>query len=589
MLCPMGKTGAVNLNVTKVNNSAFVHCTKITAITLNNATEIGIHAFEGCTGLEKADIPNVTSIGEFAFLKCEKLNAVSVHQDLIMGMGAFGGCLGLTDIDFNGVSTKYAKVDGGLYEKPDEMELVMCFAGNEGHFKVRDRAGTIREHAFDHCGKLTSIWFPETIRHLPLKTFDGCVKLESIEMEDGNPMYESRGGILCIAGGGPFVYCPKGITSEITLLDAELPEFAFRDCKLLKKISLPNVKVLKKSTFNGCEKLEYASLPEVERIMRDAFLGCVSLKTVDSPNLTFLENGAFLGCHSLESIDISKVRKIGEDAFGRCHSLTSLKMNPNIESIGIDAFWDCTGLREINIDPGNPKYKSVGGVLYSKDGTRLMQYPAAKSSASFTIGAEVTKIDRNALHACVNLKQIMVDRENPTFKSVNGLLFTNDGEKLIRHPAGRTVDSYTLPAGKTVEYNAFRGCSISIVVLNENSFGRVLSLHQWKIGDLGFDTMVFHTDKEITVSNSVNVAGKTIVISKDTTNVSLTNGDGRVFQGMVSHAYEYDGNIWVNKGESPLANQDAPGNIGLTTVVIVAVAVVAVSVAVYFLFIRPKP
>ena len=47
-------------------------------------------------------------------------------------------------------------------------------------------------------------------------------------------------------------------------------------------------------------------------------------------------------------------------------------------SIGSIPFAVCEQLKEISISADNPNYKTVDGVLYSKDGKLLIQYPCAK-------------------------------------------------------------------------------------------------------------------------------------------------------------------------------------------------------------------
>ena len=44
-----------------------------------------------------------------------------------------------------------------------------------------------------------------------------------------------------------------------------------------------------------------------------------------------------------------------------------------VTSIGEGAFSDCSGLMSISVGPGNANYKSVNGLLLSKDGKTLIQ------------------------------------------------------------------------------------------------------------------------------------------------------------------------------------------------------------------------
>ena len=89
---------------------------------------------------------------------------------------------------------------------------------------------------------------------------------------------------------------------------------------------------------------------------------------------------------------------------------------PNITSIAIPssvtliiggAMGNCEGLLAINVDPSNPSYSSLDGVLFDKAQTDLIQFPAAKAG-SYTIPAGVTDIDYNALKGCTGLVSVVI-------------------------------------------------------------------------------------------------------------------------------------------------------------------------------------
>ena len=170
----------------------------------------------------------------------------------------------------------------------------------------------------------------------------------------------------------------------------------------------------------------------------------------------------------------------------------------------LPVFGGCTSLTAINVDENNTKYKSVDGVLYSKDMKTLLAYPAGKTNASYTIPDgvtlinsyafydctslkevtipnsvteievdafsgrtslkevtipdSVTEISNNAFDDCTSLTAINVDENNTKYKSVDGVLFSKDMKTLWIYPAGKTNTSYTIPDGVTeISDSAFRG------------------------------------------------------------------------------------------------------------------------------------
>ena len=66
-------------DVTNIGNHAFSGCSGLTSVTNpNSVVSIGENAFEGCKGLTTITIPNsVTSIGSEAFKDCKGLTSIT--------------------------------------------------------------------------------------------------------------------------------------------------------------------------------------------------------------------------------------------------------------------------------------------------------------------------------------------------------------------------------------------------------------------------------------------------------------------------------------------------------------------------------
>lgn len=74
--------------------------------------------------------------------------------------------------------------------------------------------------------------------------------------------------------------------------------------------------------------------------------------------------------------------------------------------------------------------------------------------------------DMNPFKGCTALESIEVDEDNPALKSVDGILFNKDGSKLYAYPAGKKADSYVVPEDVTwVGMNAFNGCTLGALVI----------------------------------------------------------------------------------------------------------------------------
>ena len=80
--------------------------------------------------------------------------------------------------------------------------------------------------------------------------------------------------------------------------------------------------------------------------------------------------------------------------------LTSVSIPATTLSISYYAFaaYKSPALMEYVVDPNNPNYSSLDGVLYNKNRTRLIAYPYGKNVTSFSVPASVTTIDSSAFN-----------------------------------------------------------------------------------------------------------------------------------------------------------------------------------------------
>ena len=130
---------------------------------------------------------------------------------------------------------------------------------------------------------------------------------------------------------------------------------------------------------------------------------------IDGKPVTSIGDGAFDRCTGLTSITIpNSVTSIGNEAFQNCRSLTSITIPDSVTSIGYDPFKSCNKLNQINVDTANTVYSSMNGVLFSKDKTELIRYPAGKVDISYAIPDGVTRIDYRAFFQCGSLTSITI-------------------------------------------------------------------------------------------------------------------------------------------------------------------------------------
>ena len=162
--------------------------------------------------------------------------------------------------------------------------------------------------------------------------------------------------------------------------------------------------------------------------------------------VTSIDSWAFENCSSLSSVKIpSSVESIGVAAFRDCTSLTSVTIPSSVTSIGDKAFWGCSSLTSIEVDKNNPNYCSIDGVLFTKDQKTLIFCPLGKKA--FSIPSGFTSIGDKAFWGCSSLSSVEIP---PSVTSIGKGAFEGCS----------SLSSLVIPEGVTrIEDHTFRRCS----------------------------------------------------------------------------------------------------------------------------------
>ncbi len=345
---------------------------------------------------------------------------------------------------------------------------------------------SIEQYAFYDCYDLTSIVIPEGVLYIGYAAFADCSLLTSISLPDSLTYISD------------FVFNYTGYYDDSSNWVDDV-------------LYIGNHLIEAEDTISG----DYIIKSGTKTISSCAFLGCSSLSSVIIPDsVVSIGDNAFDNCRSLCKISIpDSVVNIGESAFGWCSSLTSITLSKNIESIGQNAFEGCRGLLSITIDENNPNYCSNDGVLFDKNKTNLIQYPASKTETEYTIPHTVTNICDYAFYGCSTLTSIMIP----------------DGVTKIGHSAFRNcslLTSITIPDGVvSIGRLAFDDCKSltsvtipsSVTSIERSAFGNCTSLTSITVDSnnktySSVDGVLFNVDKTelIQYPNGKNASTYTI-------------------------------------------------------------------------------
>ena len=129
-------------------------------------------------------------------------------------------------------------------------------------------------------------------------------------------------------------------------------------------------------------------------------------------------------------------------------TIKDLIIPKTVTSIYLDTFAGMSPLERIIVHPDNPAYKSIDGVLYSKDGKELIYMPIGRYPTTFVVNKELEVISGKSNFTFDKFDDVTVEAGNTVYRSVDGALYTYDGSSLLHY--SRTRQDATLTIGWNV-------------------------------------------------------------------------------------------------------------------------------------------
>ena len=375
----------------------------------NDKTEI--IRYPKCSPLETYEIPEgVTSICDGAFDDSINLKTVIMPDTL---------------------KNLYSHIfdESSLYSNPENWENDVFYVGNSlvevdsktdaEHIIVREGTETIASNAFIHCQNIKSITIPDSVKSIGNSAFVGCsslekvyigsglesvgtelftgeiewnpcISLESIEVSADNTHFVSIDGVLFNKDVTKLIQYPTGKKQkEYVIPDSvtDIVQNAFNHCKGLTKLTIgKGITVIDFSMLFHCDNIEAVILPNTLTKLDGGAFKYSGLKHIDIPDsVTYLGCEAMTACERLETVNIGKgVSFIHEWAIGN------------------------SSLKEVNVDPENQHFTSENGVLFNKNKTELLLYPANKNEKIYHIPESVKAIKTGAFMQVKNLNEVYV-------------------------------------------------------------------------------------------------------------------------------------------------------------------------------------
>ena len=161
---------------------------------------------------------------------------------------------------------------------------------------------------------------------------------------------------------------------------------------------------------------------------------------------------AFQSCGFTSITLPSGLKTIHDSAFMSCEDLTSITIPSTVSTIGENPFRSCSKLTSISVNSSSSYFSSVDGVLFNKNKTTLVIYPAGKSSTSYTVPSTVTAIADCAFYYVRKISSLTL---SSSLTSIGAYAFYANIFNTITLPSSLT----------TIESGAFSSCSLTSITI----------------------------------------------------------------------------------------------------------------------------
>ena len=378
----------------------------------------------------------VTSIGEFAFSGNQNLVTVTIPNSVVtIGYGAFEDCASLKTVTF-----------GTGLRTIEEIAFRECTSLTNA--QLPEGLLTVKDEVFMDTA-LASVTIPKSLKTIEGNPFSGCAKLKSFTVTSGNGYFAVKSGSLYSKDGTKLLAYPDGLVST--------------------SYTIPSgTTTVGSGAFSGADKLTSITIPSTVKV---------------------IESFAFASCSELTGITLpSGLTTLGGYTFSYCYGLSALSIPKATTSIG-NGIAAASGIKSFTVASGNTAYSAEYGILYNKAGTKIVSYPAGKTSTSFTADSKVTSTGDYAFADCCYLSSVAL----PGLKTMGECTFSGcEGLKSFSFPSGITsipggtfefctsLKSITIPSQITsIGEGAFYGCESLISVkipatvktIGEDAFG----------------------------------------------------------------------------------------------------------------------
>ena len=266
-------SGTLNFgrNLRKIGKYAFSGCSNhLESVKFADRSQIAIlgdYAFEYCTYLHDVSLPEgLLEIKDGVFSNCNDITSLYLPSTLkVLGAGSFRRMGALKKIEVSPFNPYYVSVEGNLFSKDCKRLIRYCYANSQSEYTLPSSVERIENSCFNVYNDYTnltklylneglyyigddafggghfSVALPSTLKSFSVSAFKDY-NGESYLMNEDNPRYKVKDGILYSKDGSVLYSCPSDYQQSEFILDPGvmiINEYAFCDINNIRSFVIP--------------------------------------------------------------------------------------------------------------------------------------------------------------------------------------------------------------------------------------------------------------------------------------------------------------------------------------------------------------
>ena len=335
----------------------------------------------------------------------KKITSLSLNGPITgFDMEKLGLLPSLKSITVSDDNTEFTTINGALYTKDGKTLVRYPQGGDCVEFIVSESVTTIGEDAFSGCKELCSIVITPSITKIESGAFEGCTNMSDIyftgTLQQWNSVEKGEGWD---ASTGTATYNKTySVTTEYVLphYSGKCGETAiwklWTDKGLLCIEGKGAMYDFELTTANGAITGSTAGWSPYKSYVK---------KLEIKNGITVIGKYAFNSSVSFtEAVLGNTVTTIRDNAFD--YTLKKLTLSDSFEGFDGSALSGCLNLSNIYVSENSERYKSVDGIVYTKDGKELIAYPPAKMDEEYNMPDGVKKIANDVFNGNRYVKKV---------------------------------------------------------------------------------------------------------------------------------------------------------------------------------------